>query len=42
MVQWLTKKTMGIDALDLAFRLEKQFGINVSKAECLGVLFDTT
>ena len=32
---------MGIDALDLAFRLEKRFGITISRAECFAVLFDT-
>jgi len=32
---------MGIDALDLAFRLEKRFGIKISQPEAVGVLFDT-
>jgi acyl carrier protein len=31
----------GIDALDLAFRLEKRFGIKISQAEGMAVLFDT-
>ncbi len=32
---------MGIDALDLAFRLEKRFDINIRREEALAVLFDT-
>ncbi len=32
---------MGIDALDLAFRLEKRFGITISRDEGIAVLFDT-
>lgn len=32
---------MGMDALDLTFRLEKQLGIKISRAEGIAVLFDT-
>jgi len=32
---------MGMDALDLTFRLEKQLGIKISQAEGIAVLFDT-
>lgn len=32
---------MGLDALDLMFRLEKRFGIKISQAERFAVLFDT-
>ena len=32
---------MGIDALDIAFRLERRFGIEICKAEAQAVLFDT-
>jgi len=32
---------MGIDALDLTFRLEKRLGIKISWAEGIAVLFDT-
>lgn len=32
---------MGLDPLDLIFRLEKRFGIEINRAEGLAVLFDT-
>jgi hypothetical protein len=32
---------MGVDALDLAFRLEKRLGIKIGQAEGMAVLFDT-
>jgi hypothetical protein len=32
---------MGIDALDLTFRLEKRLGIEISQAEGVAVIFDT-
>jgi acyl carrier protein len=42
---WVLHKTlknaMGIDALDLTFRLEKRLGIEISQAEGVAVIFDT-
>jgi hypothetical protein len=32
---------MGIHALDLAFCLDKRFGIEISRPEAVSVLFDT-
>jgi len=34
-------EVMGLDALDLAFRLEKRLGIKISRAEGQAILFDT-
>ena len=32
---------MGIDALDLSFRLEKRLGITISQPEAIATFFDT-
>jgi len=36
-----SSKIMGLEGLDLCFRLEKQFGIEITPAEGAAVLYDT-